>query len=302
MAHRHDVYRYGPDDKYIEHEYKCKGKFGAKGESRAPKKKATPEQIMRQNHWKKEKLILRLLRANFSNEDLWVTLKFPAGTKLSKKEILAIRKKFFDKLRREYKKAGEVLKYIYRIEIGKNGGPHFHAVVNRVNSFNTAKVIEDIWSEFGQYLNYTPLYEAGEYSALAYYICKPINEEIEGQLTLWGTEEDKKLFMTYNRSRNLIIPEAEEKEYKRRTIRKLVEEGPTPAEGYYIDPDSVCYGTNPFNGMTYYYYTEIKHPDKHRWKEDGNEGSKHLHSFRNKEPAETGRHGWLLPRMLHAGE
>ena len=42
MAHRHDVYEYGI---YREHEIKYVGKFGAKGEKRAKKKKATPEQV-----------------------------------------------------------------------------------------------------------------------------------------------------------------------------------------------------------------------------------------------------------------
>lgn len=269
MAHRHEVYTYGPGEKYIEHEFKCKGKFGAKGEIRGQRKKATPEQMKKQNKWKKEKLILRLLRANFSSEDLWVTLKFPAGTKLSKKEILNIRKKFFDKLRIEYKKRGQVFKYIYRIEIGKNGGPHFHVVLNRLENDNTMRVVKNIWNDFGEYLNCTPLYDAGDYSALAWYICKPINEEMEGQMTLWGTEEDKKLFMTYNRSRNLIVPEPEEKEYKRKTIRKMVINGPEPTEGYYIDQDSICYGINPFNGMTYYYYTEIKLPCSRIKKKEG---------------------------------
>ena len=52
MAHRHDVYRYG---KYIEHEIKYNGRYGAKGEKRAPRKKATPEQIQKQNQYNKEK-------------------------------------------------------------------------------------------------------------------------------------------------------------------------------------------------------------------------------------------------------
>ena len=54
MAHRHDVYRYGPGEKYIEHEIKCAGRYGAKGEKRAQKKKATPEQIKKQNQWNRE--------------------------------------------------------------------------------------------------------------------------------------------------------------------------------------------------------------------------------------------------------
>ena len=34
-------------------EYKWEGKYGAKGEKRQKKKKATPEQMKKQNQWKK---------------------------------------------------------------------------------------------------------------------------------------------------------------------------------------------------------------------------------------------------------
>ena len=51
MAHRKMVYRYGPGgDKYTEYEFKFVGRFGAKGEKRGPRKRATPEQIRKQNH------------------------------------------------------------------------------------------------------------------------------------------------------------------------------------------------------------------------------------------------------------
>lgn len=56
MAHRHDVYKYG---RFIEHEFKFVGKFGAKGEKRAEKKKATPEQVEKQNQYNREKKVLQ---------------------------------------------------------------------------------------------------------------------------------------------------------------------------------------------------------------------------------------------------
>ena len=40
-------------------EYKWEGKYGAKGEKRQKKKKATPEQIKKQNQWKKEREVWR---------------------------------------------------------------------------------------------------------------------------------------------------------------------------------------------------------------------------------------------------
>ena len=83
-------------------------------------------------------------------------------------------------------------------------------------------------------------------------------EELTGQLTLFGNEEERKLLSRYGCSRNLKMPEKETHEYRRRTVRKLLEHGPTPTEGYYIDQDSIRCGVNPYTGKTYFYYTEIK--------------------------------------------
>lgn len=256
MAHRYDVYKYG---KYIEHEYKCAGRYGAKGEKRAARKKATPEQMKKQNQWNKEKRVLRKIRANFKAGDLWVTLKFSRGTRKSIEEMLDTRDKLFKKLRMVYQKRGKPLKYMYRIEIGERGGIHIHLLVNRLEGNpGTADVVQDVWKKLtGGHTHYTPIYEEGGYKDLADYLVKPVKEEISGQMTLWGGEEEKKILSKYGCSRNLEEPEKETHKYKRRTIRKLVENGPKPTPGYYIDQDSIRYGTNPYTGMTYYYYTEI---------------------------------------------
>lgn len=264
--YRHDIYRYG---RYIEHEYKTVGRCGAKGEERQPKKNVTPEQMAKQNQWNREKTCLRIMRANFQEDDLWTTLKFPKGTEMTPELLKRIRKNFFDSLRREYKKLGQPLKYMYRIEIGELGGIHFHVLVNRLEgSTKTDALIKKLWGKYG-HVHFTPLYEEGGFKALADYLVKPAKEEISGQLTLFGTEEEKKLFTQYNRSRNLVLPEPETHEYKRRTVRKLVEDGPEPEQGYYIIQDSIRYGVNPYTGGTYYYYTEVQlEPDtRDTWEE-----------------------------------
>lgn len=275
MAHRHDVYQYGPGKKYIEHEYKCAGKYGAKGEKRAPKKKATPEQIEKQNQWNREKKVLRKIRENFEPGGLWVTFKLPKGTQVEIKTFNEVWEKFCRKMRSIYKRRGQVFKYMYRKEIGERGGAHIHMLINRLNgSPGAADLVSEIWKEItGGHVNFTPLYEEGEFKNLANYLVKPVKEEISGQLTLFGTEEEKKVFSRYGCSRNLKEPEKETHVYKRRTIRKLVENGPQPRPGYYIDQDSIRYGVNPFTGMTYYYYTEIKFREQgeDKWK-DGDDG------------------------------
>ena len=94
MAHRHDTWT-SRGKKYIEHEFKYMGRYGAKGEKRAPRRKATPEQIKKQNQYHREKTVLRKMRNNFEPGDLWVTLKLPQGMKMSGKEIMKVQKDFF---------------------------------------------------------------------------------------------------------------------------------------------------------------------------------------------------------------
>ena len=103
-------------------EYKWEGKYGAKGEKRQKKKKATPEQIKKQNQWKKEREVWRKIRWNFYEGDLWTTLTFPEGTRMSLQKIKKIMTNFWQNMRRAYKKRGKQLLWIMRIEIGKKGG------------------------------------------------------------------------------------------------------------------------------------------------------------------------------------
>ena len=241
-------------------EYKWAGKYGAKGEKRQKKKKATPEQIKRQNQWRKEREVWRKIRWNFYRGDLWTTLTFPEGTRMSLQEVRRILSNFWQNMRRAYRKRGKQLLWIARIEIGKNGGIHIHAVVNKIRGEPTTdELIQKYWKKNG-YVNFTPLYEDGDFRRLANYIVKPLpdeNEEGYEQLSLF-TPEEKKECSTYSCSKNLITKEPEREKYYRWTVRKIVENGPKPTPGYYIDPESVVCGINKYTGLSYLRYTEVR--------------------------------------------
>ncbi|MCI7129612.1 MAG: hypothetical protein MSA09_03440 [Lachnospiraceae bacterium] len=242
----------------IEHEFKFQGKYGAKGEKRAKRKKATPEQVKRQNQWNKENTVRRTIKGNFSEGDLWVTLKYPKGTRKTLEEVEADVKRFIDQMRKEYKKRGQPFKWIRRIEIGERGGIHAHMIMNRIAGADTDLIAQGIWSKItGGRINYSNLYSAGGYKKLAKYITKQPNEEQEKQLSVFSTAERKKL-VKYSSSKNLIRPQPVKKKSHWRTMRRMIKDGIKPKEGYYVDPESVYYGINPFNGMTYLKYTECR--------------------------------------------
>lgn len=241
-----------------EYEYKFAGKYGAKGEKQQKKKKATPEQVKKQNQINREKKMRRLIKGNFREADIWVCLKYPKGTRKPVGEVKKDLAKFLRGMRKAYKKSGVAFKFIYRMEIGKRGGIHIHILINRIPGAD--RLIQQCWQQ-GR-VNYENLCESGGYQALAEYIVKQPDDEVMEQLSLFDKKERKEL-IRYSSSRNLVRPEPERKEYRRRTMRKILDavrsgDGPAPSPGYYIDRDTIHVGVNQFTGYTYLQYTEYK--------------------------------------------
>lgn len=265
----------------IESEYKFPGRYGAKGEKRAKRKKATPEQVKRQNQWRRETKVRRLIKANFRPGDLWETLKYPKGTRKPFEEVVDDMTEFLKQMRKEYRGRGCPFRWINRIEIGARGGIHMHIILNRLpGEPATDLVIQRIWEGIaGGRANHQNLYAAGGYKNLARYLTKQPDEEQEEQLSFYEPEERRKM-IRYSSSRNLIRPRPEKKKSHWRTMRRMIKDGIRPREGYYIDPESVYYGVNPFNGTTYLKYTECRlgtrdgtaepvKPEWQKWPEGG---------------------------------
>lgn len=251
MAYRVKKYKLGT---VIETEIRYAGKNGRKGEKRAPKKKITPEQMKKQNKWKKVQHLRRLLLLNFEQYDYFCTLKYPRGTRMGIEEVQKDMRRFIARLRAPYERAGTQLKYLFRIEIGRRGGIHIHLIIKRLPK-DGDKLIQSKWKA-GR-VNFQHLYEQGGYADLAEYMAKDLPEDIDGQLNLFDDSEKKKL-CSYHPSRNLEKPVPEIKEYKRRTVEKILREGPVPEKGYCIDKKSIRQGINPYTGYSYLYYSETK--------------------------------------------
>lgn len=239
-----------------EYEYKYVGNYGARGEKRAKRKKATPEQIKKQNQLNREKKMRRLIKANYCTDDFWATLKYPEGIRRTIEEVQDDISNFLGYMRADYKKHSEPFKFIYRIEIGKRGGIHIHILINRLSrTSDTDLIIKKNWKHGA--VNYQTLYEAGGYKNLANYIVKPVEEEAYEQISMFDKKEIKKL-AKYSTSRNLIRPEPERKVYRKWTLKRMIEEGIKPTEGYYIDKNSIYQGVNKYTGMSYLQYTECR--------------------------------------------
>lgn len=252
MAHRVKIYHFLNSNEY---EITWWGRYGAKGEARALKTKKTPKEIEYQNRYNKHTYIRRLIKLNFTDGILF-TLTYREGTRKPLDEVKKDLERYRNRMRRAYKKIGLPFKYIYCIEIGKRGGIHIHIIANRTNGKpETDRLAAQKW-EHG-HVNATPLYEDGDYERLACYMAK-LPEETEKGSRLDNMEELTDENYSYGTSRNLIRPEPEEKIYLRRTVRKLLEEGPQPTEGYYIDKSTIRTGKNRFTGESYMYYTEQK--------------------------------------------
>ena len=131
----------------IEVEEKHTGRYGARGQKRGDRKKPTKEDIKRQNQWKRERDLRRIIKWNFQKMDYWMTITYRKGERPSWKQMLKEIQQLLRTVRRKYQKCQKELKYIYRLGIGKRGGPHIHILVNRFSTEETGTdvIFSEAW-------------------------------------------------------------------------------------------------------------------------------------------------------------
>lgn len=173
------------------------------------------------------------------------------------KKIIA---KTIRQIRNEFKKYGVEgfeCKYIYRLEIGTKGGIHIHMLMNELETevpmINTLKIVQKFWT-LGSVIN-KPTYEEGGFEGLATYLCK--DPDASGK----AGDKARRIMYPYVPSRNLEKPEKTVKVYKRLLVPAEPEQHPERldcAEGFRVDPSSIVRVLNPYNGLSYLKYTEIR--------------------------------------------
>lgn len=231
--------------------------YTGKRTGRGRKKKATPEEMERWNRAKRRKAVRLLIEANFKKGDPWICLKYRKGTRKSVQEVSKDLSEFCRKMRIAYKKNKQEFKWIARIEVGKLGGIHVHLICNAFKG-DGFSLITDTWASISpeaSRANVEALDDNPDREQLADYITKEAEKD-DDQYHLPGTIEDRRAVLRIRSSRNLIRPEPVKEPLTRRQFAKLMTEGPKPAKGYAIIPDSVRRGENPVTGMPYIRWKE----------------------------------------------
>lgn len=216
-----------------------------KGEKRRKKAEKTCEAQKKVNLRQAVKKLTRILNANFSQDDYYLTLKYKKEERPQTKEELRDHiDKYLRDMRRIYKKVGTVFKYVWVAEVGERGAVHVHIVVSGIDF----RLIKNIW-EHG-FVTCEPMREDGQYRKLAEYFVK----YSEKTLSTTGELQGKR----YNSSKNLIIPEPEKKKCLKDRYREKI----VIPKGYYLDADSVRSGIHEITGWEYFFYTVVKLEEK----------------------------------------
>lgn len=238
---------------YIQYEYICgetievekkhTGRYGAPGQKRQKRQRATPEEIARQNERNAIKKLRRKINCNFTQNDFHLILTYRKEIRPEPEEARKQISQFLKKLREIYKKQDGLLKYILTTEY-KNKAIHHHLIINNLENVNVPAAVRSLW-EHGR-PKFVLLDDTGDYEKLAEYFVKETGQSFR--------EPDNPNKTRYTCSRNLKEPEVRKKAMKAKSWK----EDPKPKKGWYIVKETLVEGINPVTGYRYQYYTMRK--------------------------------------------
>ena len=207
------------------------------GEKRQTKRKATKLSVREYNRRMSERNLSMLLNYNYKPGDLHIVLTYKDLPEVStaRREL----KNFLDRLRRAYKKAGIVLKWIAVTEY-ENKRPHHHLVINQ------GKALEEIIKIWGKgIIECSVLDGSGDYRKLASYLIKETDKTFRNP--------DAAQRQRFSHSKSVVHPVIKEEEVSAAALLR----DPKPIKGYYIDQDSVIWGRNPDTENVYMEYVMV---------------------------------------------
>lgn len=229
-------------------------RYNQKGGSRASRREETAKAQMIVNHRNTERKLRALLRMNFATDDWFLTLRFQKGYYITHEEGRKAAKTFIRLLRREYKKHGLELHYIYAIE-HKSRTCHLHFVLPSVQQIAPSRVRE-LWKEANEKalsVYFRPMWSGDFASGMAYYLLKEYDPKGE-HCPKEGDPHPPKGSSKFYCSRNLRQPEIVKEIMKRTKIPKE----PFIKKGYVLLPDTLYNGVCAFTGLEYRSYAMIR--------------------------------------------
>lgn len=136
-------------------------------EKRIKREKPTREAQEKINIRKQTEQLRWTLNCNFQEGDMFVTFSYKKEERPDTYEDLVKQKnKLIADLRKQYRKQGRELKYVYVLETGDKGARHIHMVLESIEP----KVIKRCWDR-GR-INIRILDSTGQYGKLAAYLVK----------------------------------------------------------------------------------------------------------------------------------
>lgn len=213
--------------------------FQAPGKRRK-KCRPTSEIQAKINQRNAERKLIRLVHANFTEEDIALGLSYDAEHLPDQEQAKKILQRFLRKLRGEYRKKGIELKYITTTEIGKKSGRIHHHLI--LSGGIDRDRIERLWGQ--GYANSKRL-QFGK-TGIAGLACYMVKGQID--------------YRRYNCSRNLYRPEALEYDGRmdmaeQQRLAEMVEDGTIYTEMERVYPDYICVEAeahrNEVNGAIY---------------------------------------------------
>ena len=215
------------------HTFRCPGKGEQK---RGERKMPTKEQMAEANERRACKKLMMLLVENFEFGDWHLVLTYAPDKRPDVDGSKRILKRFFEKARKAYKKAGVEFKYIMVTE-WESKSIHHHLAIKDVPGIS--RLIQELWEMGGVHL--TPLYANRDYEGLAEYFVKETKRTFR--------KEENPYKQRWTRSRNLKEPEVHTEKVKANSWR---EEPSVPKSlekrGYVIDKNSIV---TDVDGMGY---------------------------------------------------
>lgn len=238
MPYRHETCKAG---KTKQHTYYYATRSDTKEGSRRRKENKTSEAQKKVNSRQAIKKLTWILNENFDSTSLYITWSYekdkrPAG----KEELRADVDKLLRDIRKAYKQAGDVAKYVWVAEVGERGAAHVHMVLNAIEIAKLKKCWDKGW------ITIKPLDESGQYRKLASYFVKYSEKTMRTREGFSGRR--------YNSSKNLKIPQPTKTTVRSKNAYNHTIEIP---KGWYLDKDSVAEAWHEVTGFMYFTYTLI---------------------------------------------